>query len=32
LTEEGVKKYEEGKKIWKIMVESMNNILGEKNE
>ncbi len=32
LTEEGREKYEEGKKIWKVMVESMNNILGENDE
>ncbi len=32
LTEEGIKKYEVGKKIWKVMVESMNNILGENDE
>jgi len=32
LTEVGIKEYKEGKKIWKILVKSMDNILGDKNE
>ncbi len=32
LTNKGIKKFLEGRNIWKILVESINNILGEEDE